>query len=109
MSPTSYLTAPPRVALGPVNVALRRGHVKEPPRPSMLAMSRPIAVVDLGTNSTRLLVAEVHGGRVEELERRSTVTRLGEGVDANGRLAPAAIGRVLETLAGYRKLIDSHG
>src|SRR3954466_6192976 len=72
-------------------------------------MPAPIAVVDLGTNSTRLLVAEVEDGRVRELERRSTVTRLGEGVDGSGRLAPAAIERVLDTVAGYRELIDAHG
>jgi len=72
-------------------------------------MPRPIAVVDLGTNSTRLLVAEVVDGRVRELERRSTVTRLGEGVDGSGRLAAAAVGRVLDTIAGYRELIDAHG
>src|SRR4051794_36210740 len=72
-------------------------------------MPAPIAVVDLGTNSTRLLVAEVDDGRVRELERRSTVTRLGEGVDGSGRLALAAIERVLDTVAGYRELIDAHG
>ena len=72
-------------------------------------MPQPIAVVDLGTNSTRLLVAEVRDGRVDELVRRSTVTRLGEGVDGSGRLARAAIERVLTTLAGYRELIDRHG
>src|SRR5919202_6508225 len=72
-------------------------------------MPAPIAVVDLGTNSTRLLVAEVVDGRVRELVRRSTVTRLGEGVDGSGRLAPAAIERVLDVLAGYRDLIDEHG
>jgi exopolyphosphatase/guanosine-5'-triphosphate,3'-diphosphate pyrophosphatase len=72
-------------------------------------MPGPIAVVDLGTNSTRLLVAEVDGGRVRELERRSTVTRLGEGVDGSGRLAPAAIERVLDAVGGYRELIDAHG
>jgi exopolyphosphatase/guanosine-5'-triphosphate,3'-diphosphate pyrophosphatase len=65
-----------------------------------------IAVVDLGTNSTRLLVAEVEDGDVRELDRRSEVTRLGEGVDATGRLADGAIGRVLETLADYRGAID---
>jgi exopolyphosphatase / guanosine-5'-triphosphate,3'-diphosphate pyrophosphatase len=65
-----------------------------------------IAVVDLGTNSTRLLVAEVEGGRVRELERRSNVTRLGEGVDATGRLADGAIARVLDTLGDYREAID---
>jgi exopolyphosphatase / guanosine-5'-triphosphate,3'-diphosphate pyrophosphatase len=69
----------------------------------------PIAVVDLGTNSTRLLVAEVRDGHVEELERRSTVTRLGQGVDASGRLADEAIERVLDVLADYRKLIDERG
>src|SRR3982750_2775938 len=75
----------------------------------MPPMSAPIAVVDLGTNSTRLLVAEVVDGRVEELERRSTVTRLGEGVDASGRLAEGAMERVFETLAEYRDAIDRHG
>jgi exopolyphosphatase/guanosine-5'-triphosphate,3'-diphosphate pyrophosphatase len=68
-----------------------------------------IAVVDLGTNSTRLLVARVDGGRVEELERHSTVTRLGQGVDSSGRLADEAIERVFGALAEYRALIDSHG
>jgi exopolyphosphatase/guanosine-5'-triphosphate,3'-diphosphate pyrophosphatase len=67
-----------------------------------------IAVVDLGTNSTRLLVANVDDGNVEELERRTRVTRLGEGVDSTGRLHPAAIERVFETLGEYRRLIDEH-
>jgi exopolyphosphatase/guanosine-5'-triphosphate,3'-diphosphate pyrophosphatase len=75
----------------------------------MPRVSAPIAVVDLGTNSTRLLVAEVVDGRVEELERRSTVTRLGEGVDASGRLADGAMARVFATLAEYRDVIDRHG
>jgi exopolyphosphatase/guanosine-5'-triphosphate,3'-diphosphate pyrophosphatase len=68
-----------------------------------------IAVVDLGTNSTRLLVADVEGGRVRELDRRSNVTRLGEGVDASGRLADHAIERVLGVVADYREAIDSLG
>ena len=68
-----------------------------------------IAVVDLGTNSTRLLVADVDGGHVTELDRRTNVTRLGEGVDASGRLADAAMERVFATLAGYREAIDEHG
>jgi exopolyphosphatase/guanosine-5'-triphosphate,3'-diphosphate pyrophosphatase len=67
-----------------------------------------VAVVDLGTNSTRLLVAEVRDGAVDELVRRTSVTRLGEGVDATGRLSDAATDRVRETLAGYRELIDEH-
>jgi exopolyphosphatase/guanosine-5'-triphosphate,3'-diphosphate pyrophosphatase len=67
-----------------------------------------VAVVDIGTNSTRLLIAEVRGGRlVEELARRTEITRLGEGVDATGRLAEAATERVLATCARYRAEIDS--
>ena len=68
-----------------------------------------VAVVDIGTNSTRLLVAEVdrERGSVEELARGSRVTRLGEGVDANGKLSQEAIERVLSTLAGYREQMDA--
>jgi exopolyphosphatase / guanosine-5'-triphosphate,3'-diphosphate pyrophosphatase len=68
-----------------------------------------VAVIDIGTNSTRLLVAEVRGGAVEEVDRRTVVTRLGEGVEATGRLSDAAVGRVTDTLAAYRAAIDEHG
>jgi exopolyphosphatase/guanosine-5'-triphosphate,3'-diphosphate pyrophosphatase len=69
-----------------------------------------VAVVDVGTNSTRLLVAEVAGGRVErELVRRTTVTRLGEGVDRHGRLGDDAMQRVLEACAEYRDEIERTG
>jgi exopolyphosphatase/guanosine-5'-triphosphate,3'-diphosphate pyrophosphatase len=68
-----------------------------------------IAVVDLGTNSTRLLVADVEGGRVTELDRRSIVTRLGERVDSTGRLADAAKERVHAAVAGFREAIDALG
>src|SRR3954447_12952959 len=67
--------------------------------------AHPIAVVDIGTNSTRLLVARVEDGRVEELERQSKVTRLGQGVDATGRLADEAVERVFRVLGEYRELI----
>ncbi len=68
-----------------------------------------VAVVDIGTNSTRLLVADVSPtGQVSELVRRSTVTRLGEGVDASGSLSAAAVDRVLATLSDYRREIDAH-
>ncbi len=68
-----------------------------------------IAVVDIGTNSTRLLVAEVEDGRVTtELHRETRVTRLGQGVDATGRLADEAMGRVFAVLADYRRIIDEH-
>jgi exopolyphosphatase/guanosine-5'-triphosphate,3'-diphosphate pyrophosphatase len=68
-----------------------------------------VAVVDIGTNSTRLLVADVEGGRVDEVDRRTTVTRLGEGLEASGRLSDAAMGRVSDALAEYREAIDSLG
>ena len=68
-----------------------------------------VAVVDIGTNSTRLLVADVGEDGVEELDRRSIVTRLGEGVDATGRLAEAAQERVLGVLEEYAASIERHG
>jgi len=69
-----------------------------------------VAVVDIGTNSTRLLVAELSDGRVTgEVVRRSTVTRLGAGVDSDGRLRDDAMQRVFDTLDQYRLLIDENG
>jgi len=69
-----------------------------------------VAVVDIGTNSTRLLVAELGGGRVtDELDRRTTVTRLGTGVDADGRLRDDAMERVYATLEEYRQAMHEHG
>jgi exopolyphosphatase/guanosine-5'-triphosphate,3'-diphosphate pyrophosphatase len=68
-----------------------------------------VGVVDIGTNSTRLLVADVAGGALTEVERRTTVTRLGEGLEATGRLSDDAIARVSETLAGYREALDQLG
>ncbi len=69
-------------------------------------MSR-VAVVDIGTNSTRLLVAEREGDGLRELARESIVTRLGEGVDATGRLGDEPQGRVFRVLDGFRKTIDA--
>jgi exopolyphosphatase/guanosine-5'-triphosphate,3'-diphosphate pyrophosphatase len=69
----------------------------------------PVAVVDIGTNTTRLLVAEVEDGQLVELERRTEITRLGQDVDATGRLADEAMDRVSETIAGYREVIDRVG
>jgi exopolyphosphatase / guanosine-5'-triphosphate,3'-diphosphate pyrophosphatase len=66
----------------------------------------PVAVVDIGTNTTRLLVAERKDGNVVELERRTIITRLGQGVDATGRLADDAMDRVAAAIASYREVID---
>jgi exopolyphosphatase / guanosine-5'-triphosphate,3'-diphosphate pyrophosphatase len=63
-----------------------------------------VAVVDIGTNSTRLLVAEVDGA-VRELDRRTIVTRLGEGVDRTGRLGAEPQARVFRALDTYREAI----
>jgi exopolyphosphatase/guanosine-5'-triphosphate,3'-diphosphate pyrophosphatase len=68
-----------------------------------------VAVVDIGTNSTRLLVADVDRGALTEVERRTEVTRLGQGVDRDGVLSEEAIGRVLTAVGGYRRRIDLHG
>ena len=68
-----------------------------------------VAAVDLGTNSTRLLVADVEDGRVEDVERRLQITRLGEGVDERRRLLPLPIARVRNVLAGYRQEIERLG
>jgi exopolyphosphatase / guanosine-5'-triphosphate,3'-diphosphate pyrophosphatase len=67
-----------------------------------------VAVVDIGTNSTRLLVADVDAGTLTEVERRTEVTRLGQGVDRDGVLVADAMERVLATVAGYRRRIDEH-
>jgi exopolyphosphatase/guanosine-5'-triphosphate,3'-diphosphate pyrophosphatase len=71
-------------------------------------MSR-VAAVDLGTNSTRLLVADVDDGRIAQLARELRVTRLGEGVDERRRLLPLPIARVRNVLSDYRRLAESHG
>jgi len=68
-----------------------------------------VAVVDIGTNSTRLLVADVDGAALEELDRRSIVTRLGEGVDATGRLGDEPRRRVFTALNEYSEAIEAHG
>jgi exopolyphosphatase / guanosine-5'-triphosphate,3'-diphosphate pyrophosphatase len=67
-----------------------------------------VAVVDIGTNSTRLLVAEREGDGLRELARESIVTRLGEGVDATGRLGDEPQARVFRVLDGYREIMDAH-
>jgi len=65
-----------------------------------------IAAIDCGTNSTRLLVADANG---QPLVRLMRITRLGQGVDATGRLAPEAIERCLAVLREFRGVMDVHG
>ena len=68
-----------------------------------------VAAVDLGTNSTRLLVAEVENGSIQELDRRLVITRLGERVDARRQLLPEAIARVRNVLTDFRRIIEGLG
>ncbi len=68
-----------------------------------------VAAIDLGTNATRLLVADVEDGRVEEVQRRTHITKLGEGVDARKRLLPVPIARVRNVLVDYRRELESLG
>jgi exopolyphosphatase/guanosine-5'-triphosphate,3'-diphosphate pyrophosphatase len=73
-------------------------------------MTIRVAVVDVGTNSTRLLIADVEpDGAITDVERLTQVTRLGEGVDANGRLGSEPMGRVLTTLDRYAARIEDLG
>jgi exopolyphosphatase/guanosine-5'-triphosphate,3'-diphosphate pyrophosphatase len=69
-----------------------------------------VAVVDIGTNSTRLLIADVgDASEVSVLVRQSRVTRLGERVDRGTGLVPEAIKRTCAVLEDYRQLIDQYG
>ncbi len=65
-----------------------------------------LAGIDCGTNSTRLLVADDEGHALERLMR---ITRLGQGVDATGRLADEAVERTVAVLQEYREVLDRHG
>ncbi|MBW3610592.1 MAG: Ppx/GppA family phosphatase [Actinobacteria bacterium] len=70
----------------------------------------PVAAIDCGTNSTRLLVGRDGGARrLQTLERRAVITRLGAGVDATGVLDAAAVDRTLQVLGEYRRIVDDHG
>jgi exopolyphosphatase/guanosine-5'-triphosphate,3'-diphosphate pyrophosphatase len=66
-----------------------------------------VAAIDQGTNTTRLLVANVEDGRIDELHRETRITRLGEDVDARGRLLPVPVARVRNVLSDYRRVAES--
>ena len=68
-----------------------------------------VAAVDLGTNTTRLLVADIDGETLESIERREQITGLGEGVDRRRRLLPAPIARVRNCLVDYRRTAERLG
>ncbi|MFG3349096.1 exopolyphosphatase [Streptomyces sp. NPDC048018] len=70
-----------------------------------------VAGIDCGTNSIRLLVADVHPetGELIELDRRMTIVRLGQGVDRTGRLAPEALERTFAACRDYAAVIEEFG
>ena len=70
-----------------------------------------VAAIDCGTNSLRLLVADVNPvtGMLVDVDRRMEIVRLGEGVDATGRLAPAALARTLRVLRSYAAIVAAAG
>lgn len=72
-----------------------------------------VGAIDMGTNSTRLLVADVDragaDARLEPLDRRMQITRLGQGVDADRRLRPEAVERTLVVLREYKAALDELG
>jgi len=75
-------------------------------------MSR-VAAIDCGTNSIRLLIADIDrsngSAKLTDVVREMRVVRLGEGVDATGELAPAALERTFAATADYARLIQEHG
>ncbi|MCB0862607.1 MAG: Ppx/GppA family phosphatase [Solirubrobacterales bacterium] len=74
--------------------------------PPKSAASTRVAVIDIGTNSTRLLIADVEGAQVDEIYRESRITRLGRGVDHSGQLSAEGIEAVCEAIADYMPLIS---
>lgn len=71
-------------------------------------MSR-LGGIDCGTNSIRLLIADVRDGRLRDVHRETRIVRLGQGVDATGEFAPEAIARTCAALADYAALLKRHG
>ena len=68
-----------------------------------------VASVDMGTNSTRVLVARPTGDGLDIVDRRNTITRLGQGVGKSGRFVDEAVERTLATLRDYREILDENG
>jgi exopolyphosphatase/guanosine-5'-triphosphate,3'-diphosphate pyrophosphatase len=71
-------------------------------------MSR-VGAIDCGTNSIRLLIADVADGRIHELHREMRIVRLGQGVDATGQFAPEAIARTRAALTDYTRMLTRFG
>ncbi len=68
-----------------------------------------LAGIDCGTNSIRLLIADVDGGRLRDVHRETRIVRLGQGVDATGEFAADAMARTRAALTDYAALLKQHG
>ena len=99
------------VAAGEGAVRLDHGDVllAEQEHAASVAAAMRVAAIDQGTNTTRLLVADVDDGRVEDVVARQEITRLGEGVDSRRRLLPLPIARVRNVLTDYRREAERLG
>jgi exopolyphosphatase / guanosine-5'-triphosphate,3'-diphosphate pyrophosphatase len=73
-----------------------------------MAVSR-VAAIDCGTNSIRLLIADLRDGTLRDVHRETRIVRLGQGVDATGQFAPEAIERTRAALVDYADLMGVHG
>lgn len=71
-------------------------------------MSRPVAAIDVGSNSVQLTLARVEGDRVLIIDRLKNPARLGDAVGPDGRLDPTAVDRLLDTFRAFRRRIDAH-
>lgn len=71
--------------------------------------SQRYAVLDIGTVTTRLLIAEQTGGGLDTLVRKSAITQLGEGLSETGMIGEAALARVGEAIGGYLSDISASG
>ncbi len=69
---------------------------------------RRVAAVDCGTNSIRLLIADVSDGRLQDVHREMRIVTLGESVDATGQFAPAALARTEAALTDYVEVMLAH-
>ncbi len=74
-----------------------------------MSAAQPVGAIDIGTNSTRVLVGVPEGGAVRTLARHMRITRLGQGVDGTGMLADDAVERTLDALRDWRDVLDMHG
>ncbi|MEO3782518.1 Ppx/GppA phosphatase family protein [Actinocorallia sp. B10E7] len=68
-----------------------------------------VAAIDCGTNSVRLLIADIVDGHMRDVEREMRIVRLGQGVDETGELAPEALERTFKEMRDYARLIGLHG